>query len=75
MSKFLANYLNAVYLTVPLILQSILDGCEMTALFDEIANSLEKKQIVPDDVILEAVTLVTSRVVNSGKGYAQLFSS
>lgn len=65
----LAKSLDAVHLTIPKILQGIIDGQEITLLCDELKAFLKAGNAVPDNLVIEAVILMTSRIITSGKGY------
>ncbi|KAL2914320.1 hypothetical protein HK105_206092 [Polyrhizophydium stewartii] len=65
----LAVEMDAVHLTVPTILQAIIDGKEVTALYEELKACLERGETVPDRLVIEAILLVTTRVTNGGRGW------
>ncbi|KAJ3024107.1 adenylate kinase [Thoreauomyces humboldtii] len=69
-AKGLAAELDAVYLDVPLVLQSILDGQEVaTGLYEELKTILDHGESVPDDLAAEAIHVVTTRALCQEKGW------
>ncbi|KAI8841516.1 hypothetical protein BJ741DRAFT_529480 [Chytriomyces cf. hyalinus JEL632] len=58
-----------VHLTIPTIINSILQGSENISLSKKITQSLHAGECLPEDVILEAVLLVTSRAVCMARGW------
>ncbi|KAJ3245876.1 adenylate kinase [Chytriomyces hyalinus] len=58
-----------VHLTIPTIINSILQGNENISLSKKITQSLHAGECLPEDVILEAVLLVTSRAVCMARGW------
>ena len=69
LAESISTELDCVHLTIPGILQSILDGKEITALHDDVKNRLEKGESVPDTLIVEAILLATARITNAGRGW------
>ncbi|KAI8894618.1 hypothetical protein BC833DRAFT_604251 [Globomyces pollinis-pini] len=61
--------MDAVNLTVSSIIQSVLSGNEVSRLCRVIKEHLQKGQELPDELVVEAVVLMTSRVIASGKGW------
>ncbi|KAI8824321.1 uncharacterized protein EV422DRAFT_519744 [Fimicolochytrium jonesii] len=69
-SKGLAEEMGAVWLDVPLVLQSIIDGGEVCmGLYDELKACLEQGKTVPDEMVAEAVRIITSRAACQEKGW------
>jgi adenylate kinase family enzyme len=69
LARGLASSLGLVHLTVSKILQAIIDGNEVSSLCDSLKKICASGKTVPEELVLEAVILMTSRVATSGKGY------
>lgn len=67
LTEGLAETLGAVHLTIPKILQAIIDGQEISTLNEKLVEVCKQGKTVPDELILEAVILMTSRVATAGK--------
>jgi adenylate kinase family enzyme/YHS domain-containing protein len=65
----LVERLDAVHLTVSKILQSILDGSESTSLYEQIRVGLSSGNPLPDQVVVDATLVMTSRLIANGKGW------
>ncbi|KAJ3163039.1 adenylate kinase [Geranomyces michiganensis] len=70
MAVALAEQLDAVYLDIPLAIQSILDGREIaTGLYEELKVTLDSGGTVPDEMVARAVACVTGRALCQEKGW------
>ena len=58
-----------IYLSVPFILTTILNGKDTSSLCENLKFCLESGEVVPDSLLTEAIFTVTSRVQNMSKGY------
>ena len=65
----LSKELDLVYLTIPIIIQGILDGAEDTDLYDNIKSNLLSGNSIPEDLIVEAVSIITKRGLCQAKGW------
>ena len=65
----IANSMEMVYLTVPDIIRSILQGNETTSLYEKLSKTLRAGKQLSDDDITDAIKLVTSRVTSRGRGW------
>ncbi|KAJ3092712.1 adenylate kinase [Quaeritorhiza haematococci] len=69
LAKAVARDLQLVYLSIPIILQNIVDNHENTNLHDEIKSSLERGQAVREDLVSAAVISVLQRDSCQSKGW------
>ena len=56
LAESLATDLELVYLTIPIIISSILEGEEVSKLYDQMNHLLKSGQELTDDVLTEAVS-------------------
>lgn len=68
-AKRIAEKYDLVYLTIPIILQAILDGKEDSKSYEIIKRTLEAGNTVPEDVVIDAVKSITSRAICQTKGF------
>jgi adenylate kinase family enzyme len=67
LGKKIAAEINGIHLTVSIILQNILDGNECTSLYEQIRSGLRAGKSLPDRVIVDAVIVMTNRLISNGK--------
>lgn len=69
LAREIAESLQIVHLTVDSVLQTLLDGEEVTALSDGIKKIAASGGIIPDELLIEAIVLVANRTGVAGKGW------
>ncbi|KAJ3138794.1 adenylate kinase [Physocladia obscura] len=67
-AKIAAQY-DLVHLTIPIIINSIINGKEKINLAVQIENYLKNGKSLPEDVVVDAVLMVTSRAVCLARGF------
>jgi nicotinamide riboside kinase len=68
LAQGLAKDLGLVYLTVPTIINSILEGQDVTSLYDDIEKALCFGKALSSKTLTEAIKTVTHRITSSNKG-------
>ncbi|KAJ3336018.1 adenylate kinase, partial [Kappamyces sp. JEL0680] len=68
LGKAIAVELDAVHLTVSSVLQTILDGSEITGLAESIRTTLRMGRSLDDQMLVDAIIAITNRIVAAGKG-------
>lgn len=69
LAELMSKELDAVHLTISSILQTILDGKEITIVAEKIRKALESGKALPDAAIVDAIVVITNRIAASGKGW------
>jgi len=69
LAQALSKNLNAIHLTVPSILQAIIDGKENTSICEKILVALSNGNSVDDQTTVDAIVCVSKRVTAAGKGW------
>ncbi|KAH6571770.1 hypothetical protein BASA50_001642 [Batrachochytrium salamandrivorans] len=69
LSESLSLELKITHITVPSAIQAIIDGEEVTSLYDNLKLALESGSPIPDELVIEAILLITSRTISSGRGW------
>ncbi|KAL5034512.1 hypothetical protein BDV3_004075 [Batrachochytrium dendrobatidis] len=68
-SENLALELNAVYINAATAIQAIINGDEITALYDNLKHCLDCGKGISEELVLEAIMLISARTINAGHGW------